>query len=395
VRRRLGPAALLCACWAAMWELAPFADTRITDIYVYAHDAALLAGGAAPYSHGFPFEYPPLALVPLWLAHALGGGYETTFGLLMLLAALATLAGVGALGGPRAAWAFALTPLLAGALLRTHYDLVAAAVLVAALVAFARDRPPIGFALLGAGAMVKGFPVVLVPVAMAWCWGQGRRAAALWGATAFVAVSLAVSAPFLGQGYLDAYRFHLDRPVQVESTPAVVLYALGGTAVTGTGTVPDAYNSNGLTGGAAGAVQALFGVLAVAAIALLAWLASLRAEPRHLILCCTGAVLAFVALGKVLSPQYVAWLAPLAAVLVAWRERATAAALTLAIVLTQVEFPRHYQALVRGDDAVRALVGARDAALLAALALVIARAAAAARSPRRAGVGPRSAPAPP
>ena len=395
MRSRLGPAALLCACWGAMWELAPFSDTRITDIYVYAHDAALLAGGTTPYSHGFPFEYPPLALVPLWLGRALGGSYETTFGLLMLLAALATLAGVEALGGPRAAWAFALTPLLAGALLRTHYDLVAAAALAAALLAFARDRPLAGFALLGVGAMIKGFPVVLVPVTMAWCWGQGRRTAALWGAAAFAAVALAVSAPFLGPGYLDAYRFHLDRPLQVESTPAVVLYALGGSVVTGTDTVPDAYNSNGLTGGAAGAVQALFGVLAVVAIALLAWLASLRAEPRHLILCCAGAVLAFVALGKVLSPQYVAWLAPLAAVLFAWRERAAAAALALGIVLTQVEFPRHYQGLVRGEDGVRVLVGARDAALLAALGLLIARAAAAARSPRRAEAGPRSAPVPP
>lgn len=392
---RAGPAALLCACWAAMWEVAPFSDTRITDVYVYAHDAALLAAGTAPYSHAFPFEYPPLALVPLWLGRALGGGYETTFGLLMLLAALATLAGVAALGGVRAAWAFALTPLLAGALLRTHYDLVAAAVLVAALLAFARTRPLVGFALLGAGAMVKGFPVVLVPVAMAWCWGQGRRTTALWGAAAFAAVSLALSAPFLGQGYLDAYRFHLDRPVQVESTPAVVLYALGGSAVTGTDTVPDAYNSNGLTGGAAGAVQAVFGVLAVVVIALLAWLASLRAEPRHLVLCCAGAVLAFVTLGKVLSPQYVAWLAPLAAVLLAWRQRAAATALTLGIVLTQVEFPRHYQALVRGDDAVRLLVAVRDAALLAALGLVIATAAAAARSPRLAGAASRSAPARP
>jgi hypothetical protein len=230
---------------------------------------------------------------------------------------------------------------------------------------------------------------------MAWWWGQGERAVALRGATVFAVVVLAVSAPFLGHGYLDAYRFHVDRPVQIESTPAVVLYAVGGSRVTGTATVADAYNSNGLVGGAAGAVQAVFGVLAAAALALLAWLASRRSEPRHLVLCCAGAVLVFVALGKVLSPQYVAWLAPLAAVLLAWRERMAAALLAVGIVLTQVEFPRRYGALVAGDDGTRLLVAARDAALLAALAAIIATAAAAARSPRPAAAPPRSAPARP
>jgi Glycosyltransferase family 87 len=392
---RAGPPLLLASCWAVMWKVAPFSDTRITDIYVYAHDAGLLASGAAPYSHAFPFEYPPLALVVIGAGHWLGGSYETTFGLLMLALALLTQWGVRALAGAGAASCFAVAPLLAGAVLRTHFDMAAAAVLIAALLAFERARPLAAFGLLGAGTMVKGFPVVLVPVAMAWCWGQGRRTTAVWGAVTVIAVSAVVSAPFLGEGYLDAYRFHLDRPVQVESTPAVVLYALGGSRVTGSDTVPDAYNSNGLEGGAAGAVQALFGVLALVAIALLSWLASLRAEPRHLTLCCAAAVLAFVTLGKVLSPQYVAWLAPLAAILIARRERAAAGALVLGILLTQVEFPSRYGALVRGDDGVRLLVGVRDAALLVALGLLIARAAAPARSTRRAAARPRTAPAPP
>jgi uncharacterized membrane protein len=378
-----------------MWKLAPFSDTRITDIYVYAHDAALLAGGAAPYGSRFPFEYPPLALVPIGLPHALGGDYETTFGLLMLVAALITLGLVGALGGLRAAYAFALTPLLAGAVLRTHFDLVPAAVLMGALLALARRRPGLGFALLGVGAMVQGFPVVLVPIAMAWAWGQGDRKAAVRGATIFLAVSLAISAPFARQGYLDAYRFHVDRPVQVESTPAVVLYALGGSTVTGTATTTDRFNSNGLVGGAADVVQAAFGVLAVLGLALLAWLAAQRSDPRHLVVCCAAGVLVFVTLGKVLSPQYVAWLAPLAAVLLAWRLRAAAALLGAAIVLTQVEFPSRYQPLVAGDAGARLIVAARDIALLAALGVLIARAAAPARSRRRAAASPSSAPARP
>lgn len=389
----VGPAALLGACWLAVW----WADTRITDVFVYRHDADLLAAGTWPYDAGFPFEYPPLALVPIWLARVLGGsgtGYETAFGVLMGLAALGALVLADRLAGRRAAWAFAVTPLLAGAVLRTHYDLVVAVALVAALLAFARARGTLAFALLGVAAMLKGFPVLLVPVAAAWLWARGDRAAVLRGTAAFAAVVLAVSAPFLGQGYLDAYRFHVDRPVQVESTPAVVLYALGGSQVTGSTVMPDRYGSNGLVGGAAATVEAAFGLLALATLALLAWLAMRRGDPQHLLLCCAAAVLAFAALGKVLSPQYVAWLAPVGALAWAWGHRAAAVLIALAVLLTRVEFPGRYVALVEGDAGARALVAVRDALLLAALALLISAAAGAARS-RRPAAAPSSAPAPP
>ena len=350
-----------------------------------------MVAGASPYSTAFPFEYPPLALLPIGGARWLGGDYETTFGVLMAVCALATLLLVAALAGARAAWLFALAPLAAGAVLRTHFDLLAAAVLVASLLAFERRRPLAGFGLLGVGVMVKGFPVVVVPVAFAWCWARGERRAALYGAALFAAVCLAVSAPFAGDGYVDAYRFHVDRPVQIESTPAVVLYALGGSHVTGTTTTADEFHSNGLRGGSAGAVQAVFGVLALAALALLAWLATRDPDPRRLTLCAIGAVLAFVAFGKVLSPQYVAWLAPLAAALLAWRRWVAGGLLAAAVVLTQLEFPRRYAALVEGHTGPRLIVAARDLALVGAL---IATAAAAARW-RPPAAAPSSAPAPP
>jgi len=75
-----------------------------------------------------------------------------------------------------------------------------------------------------------------------------------------------------------------------------------------------------------------------------------------------------------------------------WRCRAAAALIGLAIVLTQLEFPRRYADLVAADPGVRALVSGRDAALLAALALLIARLAGPARSRRPAVAPERSAP---
>ena len=386
MKRPLAPAVLLAACWALVWST----DTRITDVFIYRHYADLLAGGTLPYSSGFSLEYPPLALVPMWLARVLGGSgtdYETAFGALMVLASLATLFLVDALGGRRAAWLFAFTPLAAGAVLRTHFDLVPAAVLVGALLALARGRTTTGFAVLGVGAMVKGFPAVIVPVAGAWLWARGERRALARGLAAFAAVVVVVSLPFVGQGYFDAFRFHVDRPVQVESTPAVVRYALGGSRGTGSTSMADRYGSNGLVEGSADAVETAFTALLLATLALLAWLATLRADPRHLLVCCAAAVVAFVALGKVFSPQYVAWLAPLAALAWAWRQRSAAVLLAAAVVLTRFEFPSRYFALVEGDGGVRRLVAVRDLLVVAAL---IALAAAAARSARRAAAAPSS-----
>ncbi len=163
----------------------------------------------------------------MWLGRVFGGDahFDLAFGLVMGACAMATLAGVARIGGARAAWLFALTPLAAGAVLRSHFDLAASVVLVAALWAIATKRWALAFALLGVGTMTKLFPAVLVPVVGAWLWGRGEWRTALRGVAVFAVVVAAISAPFLGSGYLDSFRFHIDRPVQIESTPAVVLYA--------------------------------------------------------------------------------------------------------------------------------------------------------------------------
>jgi hypothetical protein len=154
---------------------------------------------------------------------------------------------------------------------------------------------------------------------------------------------------------------------------------------------PDAYKSNGLAGGAADTVQLLFSAALVLALIGAAALAARRGDVRHLGLCAFLAVLAFVALGKVLSPQYMLWLTPLAAVAWAWGARVPAALTLAAVAVTQFEFPSRYFDLVAGDDAVIALVAVRNALLLAA---AVSLAAALARSPRRASA-PSTSPARP
>jgi hypothetical protein len=414
--------------WALVTTTGPLADTSINDLYVYRTYADLIVGGQIPY-HDLPFEYPPLALVPI-LAGALAGtgesAYAWTFGIAMLVAAVVVQQLAAALApdrpaGRRAAWALAAMPLLLGASLRTHFDLVPVALVLAALLALVRDRPVLGLGLLGAATMTKAFPVVLLPVALAWLLARGERRAAVRGSAAFAAVCLVVALPFAGGGAVDAVRFHLERPVQIESTAASVLLVAGDGSVTGDPVRPDRFKSNGLDGGGAGllgAASTLLLVLALAAVVArtaaapravggpvpqaggttasgeaVGGPAPLSPGPDRLALGALGATLAFVALGRVLSPQYLIWLVPLAAVAWSYGARAAPALVVLAAVLTLVEFPSRYWDLVAREPGAVALVAARNLALLAALACVIASpvapAAAAARWRR-----PASAPTP-
>jgi hypothetical protein len=392
----LAPAAALAAVWAVALFHGPTADTHITDVNVYRGYADALAAGREPYS-GFAFEYPPLALVPMWLAGVTDAGsyasYDVSFAVVMLAAALAVMLLTAALARERAltaAWIVALAPLLTGAVVRTHFDLVPVALLLGAILALTRGRPTVGFALLGVGAMTKLFPALLVPVAAAWLIASGRGREAARGFIAFAAVVAALSLPFLGQGYVDAYRYQLDRPVQIESTPASVLFALGGSEVTGGPSVPDAYKSNGLVGGSADAVQALFTVLLVGVLALVVALV-VRGPPTEdsLLVGSLAALLAFAALGKVLSPQFLIWLVPFAAIAWTRDERVLALMLGGAVLLTQLEFPGRYTSLVDQRTPVILLVAARNALLLAALGLTLARLAGPVRSRRLASAATR------
>jgi hypothetical protein len=385
-RRQLALAGVaLLALSALATTVGPFSDVTVNDLYVYGVYADLLHDGQLPYVD-FGFEYPPLAAIPLWLAGVPGledATYAASFAVLMgacLVAAQQLAARLA--GGGRAsvtvAWLFVATPVLIGASLRTHFDALPIAIALGGLLALSSDRYALGFALLGAGTMTKLFPGLLAVIAVVWLVGRGDWRSALRGGAIFTAVVVAISLPLAGAGYVDSFRFHLDRPVQIESSPASVLFALGGSDVTGTNLRPDRFKSNGLDGGHADAVERVFQFVLVLALWSIGWLAARRPDARHMVLCGFAALLAFVTLGKVFSPQYVIWLAPLAALAWVWGQRAVALLTGVAIVLTHVEFPSRYFDLINVKTDVVVIVAARNALLLAALVALV---AALARSP--------------
>jgi Glycosyltransferase family 87 len=378
-RAALPAAALLIAGWAMTLWVAPWNDERVNDLFVYRTFAEPVLAGELPYRDA-AFEYPPLAAPAIAVPGLAGTGAEVfrwAFALWALGAAIAVVLLCGALakgtGGDarRAMLAAALMPVLLGALVRTHFDLFPVALLLAGLLLLIRDRPRAGLAVLGLGAMTKAFPLVAVPVALAWLVARGERRAAWQGALACAAVIGVVAGAALAAspgGALDAVRYHLDRPVQVESSPALVLLGLDAVGA-GEATSVASHRSDGLLHPASDAVASLFVTALVALVALLAAAAGRRPEPRQLVLAALAACTAFALLGKVLSPQFLIWVVPLGALAFAWRMHALAAAVALAALLTHIEFPARYFDVVARETPAIALVAARNLALFAVLVL--------------------------
>jgi hypothetical protein len=368
----------LCAAFAATVWVHPWNDLSVTDIYVLQFDAKSFVNGLLPYRDVL-FEYPPLA-APVVALPALAGtdpsSYSLGIGIMTLacFAALLLLVGelVRRLGGREwpALWGVALSPLMLGAVLRTHFDVVPVALTVLALLLIVRGRGIWGLTVLGLAVAVKGYPIVVAPVAFAWLWVAGRRRELLRGGAAFAAIGIAavvVAAAISPSGANDALRWQTGRPIQVESTPAAVLYATGADTLQ-----TNTFRSNGLSHPWGRLLGSSFIVLGGAIVLALAWGAARAGDGRSLVIAALAATVAYASFGKVLSPQYLVWTVPLMAVALAWRRYALATTLAAATILTLCEFPSRYRALVRGETLPIVIVCVRDVLLVAAVGLAVA-----------------------
>jgi hypothetical protein len=93
------------------------------------------------------------------------------------------------------------------------------------------------------------------------------------------------------------------------------------------------------------------------------WIAFAR-RPDDLVRFSAAAIAAFIAFGKVLSPQFLIWLLPLVPLVRGRRGLTATALLAGALVLTQVWFPERYWQYVF-DGSLAAVVVARDLMLVA------------------------------
>ena len=377
-----GAAVLFLLSWA-MLHTAWYDDVEIVDIPVYASYGKAIEDGAVPYRDIRP-EYPPGAL-PAFVAPALLSddehGFRNVFEGLMALLGVATVLLVAVtlrgLGASRSHTIGALAlvggfPLLLGSVVLTRFDLYPAALLAAALAALVHRRDRLGFGLLGAAVAVKLYPAVLVPVALGYVWRRrGRREALVCLALCVGVVALAYL-PFLvvaPDGVAHSLGRQLSRPLQIESLGSAVYLAahhLVGFDVE----MRSGHGSQNLyaTGTAVSAI-----LLSLVQIGVLAWIWSRPALTREeLVRWSAAALVAFVALGKVLSPQFLIWLVPVVPLVAGMRGLRASALLAIALVLTQLWFPSRYWDLARELDPLPStLVLIRDLVLIGLLVVLV------------------------
>jgi hypothetical protein len=363
-----------------------YQHSLILDTVEYHRYGSAIVDGQVPY-RDFAVEYPPGAL-PVFAAPAIG---EPSFSLYNReFQVLIALWGVGALAAmtvalrslrasvDRTAAAlafFALAPLVLGSVILYRYDLWPAALTVAGIAAVLARRERLGFGALGLGIAAKAFPALVVPPALVYVWRTRGRREALACLGVAAAVAAVVVVPFLAlapHGVWESIVRQSTRPLQIESLGSAVLLAghhVGGLSLT----METSRGSQNLGGSLPDAVGAASSALLVAAL-LAIWTAAVRepASPERLVRYAAASLVAFVAFGKVLSPQFLIWLIPLVPLVRGRRGLAASALLGLALLLTQIWFPIRYWDLVRFEAFPSWVLLARDLVLLALLAVLTA-----------------------
>jgi glycosyl transferase family 87 len=345
----------------AVWE---HLGDAVTDVALYQAYGERIADGLVPY-RDFGFEYPPGALPAIVLPalvtgslHAYRAAFVAEMAIVGVLGVLVLDTALRRLELPRrerllSLAVVALTPLLLGGVILTRFDLVPAALVVVAVALAVAGRRRAAALMVGIGTAVKLYPALLLPPLAIDAWRRGgrRELAIVLGlaATPIVLAYLAflVVAP---EGVLDSLGRQVGRPLQIESLGAGVLLVLHGAVGTGLGWASGSGSQN-LNGAGAGTLAVLQGVAQVAAVTLV-WVSYARgpSTAQRLVRHAAASVVAFVALSKVLSPQFLVWLVLLVPLVGGPRRRAAIALTVAACALTAIWFPARYWELVREFD---------------------------------------------
>ena len=375
----LAPFAILVALIA----LTPGADLRDigSDLPIYLDYGRRLLGGSVPY-RDFALEYPPFALVPMSLpvlAWPFGTPsfepYAWLFtigaGLLAVAAAwLVRMLNPDRPVGPLATWL--LLVVIASTSMAWRYDLWPAVLVLAGIAAAERGRPGLAGVALGVGAMMKIFPIVIVPVLAALYVARrdGPSLGRLVLGTAVATVPiLLVTLALAGGDALHWLTYQLDRGLQIESVGAGALLLLHA-AVGHPLSIVNAYSSVQVVSPGADVIVAATPVveaLLVVAVGVLAFRRFRRdvartgeTPARDLVTAAVAILVALIVSSKVFSIQYVVWFLPLVPLLPVsqrWLVIATAA-------VSAVVYPLNYTHLWQLDPLMTVVLDVRNALLL-------------------------------
>ncbi len=352
-----------------------------------------VTGPTLPY-RDYIAEYPPVNF-PFIAGPSLAGeklnSYSTTFRV-----TLAVLNGLAFLFFLRLAvrWDFSsvelrrflllslLGALLLGPIMITRLDPITLFFLAAALLAVSYERPLVaGFSMaLATGAKIV--PVFLMPFFfLHWLLNRETRKALKFGLASAAGLGL-VFLPALMAGpdnFRALFRFHGERPIQVESTFAALLRLqelfLGTTAQ-----AVHSFGSWNITAASAHLYEAASKPLALGTVAVMLviyWRGLVKTpeqdkvtRERWLLSACGATVAGLMVFSKVFSPQYLIWTWPWF-FLINKRKYSAVSIVTLAtLFLTQLVAQPYATAVVKGEMIGTVLLGARNLCLLLLLFLM-------------------------
>ncbi len=344
------------------------------DIPVFRHYGDLIAAGQVPY-RDFKPEYPPGAL-PIFALPSLLTSDRHYLAVFRLLAAAGVILCLGLLAlllarlGMSAQTRYAalvfsgLAPLMLGAFVLRRFDMWPTAICLGVLLLLVSDRPVAAFALLGLGAVVKVYPLILLPLALL----AVDRSVRVRAVGAFCAVGVVLMGPFALLGHAGLYNSLMqqaNRHLHLDTVGSSILLALHRP-------VRLAFDGGGWSvfGPGAGAAASAHTLAQVAGIAGAAVLFARSERGRWDLMAAAATTLAAGAfLGKVLSPQFLLWVAP---AIVLARAALPVALFTAAMLATNVLFPDRYEGLLARHDGEIWLLVARNALLVATLAALFA-----------------------
>lgn len=375
------------------------------DVRAYGAKVERMFQGELPY-RDVAIEYPP-GSVPFTLIPALlvgtGPGYRLTFALEMVLVdalglyAAWRLARAADRGRTRIPLAYVLGMVIVGPLLVLRFDLIPAVCVLLAAALAAEGRAGPSAAALGYGAAAKLFPAVLAPLlVLGLVPAQGWRRALRRTVPPFLlafAVTLVPALIVSVSGTVGSLLYHIKRGVQIESLPANLAdlahlaFGVAARSVYGFG----AYD---LQSSISGALKLASTVATAATLLGAAWLVWRRAagarsgggaasggaaasasrglQPADWAGAFAIGVFAFVLPTRVLSPQYLVWLAaPIAGLADRPLGRRAMWTLAGAAVLSQLEFPFRYTQLRHLHSFDIGVLTCRNLLLAAAAILVV------------------------
>jgi len=319
--------------WWAPWALlAGLVAIRVVAIAVLlstgvADEHSVLGGDARRYAEyfqggtpyrDFPVEYPPLTLALAWLLHR-----PSLWASLALLAAsqlaveLLITAVLWRTWGRRTGLTYLVlgTPMVAFPFPYVRIDLLSVLLAVSGAALLRRRHAAAGGTVLAAAVFAKVWPLVLAPAMLVRRQWRGLLA---WAATG--AVGLAAWVAWAGTSALEQVAtFRGAKGWQIESFPGVLIH------------ISDPAASRVEQGAWRTAVEVpgwakVAMAVAVLTVVVLAWLGATRASgaARELAVDAyapLAAVVAMLVFAPILSPQYVLWFVPFAAVAAARGDR--------------------------------------------------------------------------